>query len=162
MKTARTSTPANDRKRPAWPATLSRIAVLAGALVASGTATATGPTTEPPAVPVTVVEVTTGGFWKTGDDRGRYRVIVEAQGWEHVTSRVFLQWIAERPSEKKLVVVASVPLSELPGNAAVGAPRLVPGKSGTSLRLEATDSLTGKRRSLVFALAEPGKYQLKR
>jgi hypothetical protein len=139
------------------------IAVLiAGLAAAPISASATGPAIQAPVVPVSVVEMTTGGFWRTSEDRGRYRVIVETQGWEHLGSRVFLQWIAERPNERKLVVVASLLLSELPDNATVAPPRLIGTKSGTMLHVEPGGGPTEKSRTFVFSLGEPGKYTLKR
>ena len=44
-----------------------------------------------------VNSVITGGFWEdlNRDIYGRYRLIVINYGWEHVSSKVFLQWIQE-------------------------------------------------------------------
>jgi len=37
--------------------------------------------------------VLTGGYWETGDDTGFYRIVVASGGIEHISQRLFLQWM---------------------------------------------------------------------
>jgi hypothetical protein len=50
-----------------------------------------------PAFPVDsqVRTVRTGGYWETGTQRGRYRVVVASFGSEHVSSHVRFEWLTE-------------------------------------------------------------------
>lgn len=44
-------------------------------------------------VPAGVHNVISGGFWTAGKDEGFFRVVVIAEGVEHVAHRLFIQWI---------------------------------------------------------------------
>ena len=46
-------------------------------------------------VPPEVASVVSGGYWECGEDSGTYRVVVVNSGFEHVTSRVFVEWVSE-------------------------------------------------------------------
>lgn len=51
-----------------------------------------------PRVPRDVVGVSTLGYWQTASQSGTYRVVVTQNGWEHVWSQVFVQWLPEPKS----------------------------------------------------------------
>lgn len=56
-----------------------------------------------------VHSVLSGGYWQSGGQAGTYRVVVVNQGWEHVTSRVFIEWLREpRDQNGEQEVVSSV------------------------------------------------------
>src|SRR6186713_464278 len=48
-----------------------------------------------PDVSPAIVQVVSGGYWEAGPQHGIYRAIVENQGFEHVSSRLWLEWVAE-------------------------------------------------------------------
>ena len=39
-----------------------------------------------------------GGHWRSGDAKGTYRVILENVGFEHVSCRVWIEWLADARS----------------------------------------------------------------
>jgi hypothetical protein len=41
-----------------------------------------------------IAQVASGGWWGTDDAGGWYRVVVMTGGFEHVSSRLFIQWIS--------------------------------------------------------------------
>ncbi len=57
--------------------------------------------------------VVSGGFWERKGSDGVFRVVVIAQGWEHVGTRVLLQWIRRDAEKQALVVERTVPIKEL-------------------------------------------------
>ena len=58
-------------------------------------------------VPPSVHAVLSGGYWQSGIEAGTYRVVVINTGWEHVTSRVFIEWVREPSGRDNLPVVVS-------------------------------------------------------
>jgi len=56
-----------------------------------------------------VDSVISGGTWEANNKSGRYRVIIVNEGFEQVTSRTFVQWVAD-PSKRndEQTVVASI------------------------------------------------------
>jgi hypothetical protein len=69
-----------------------------------------------PLIPADVSDVTSGGWWSGGGREGSYRIIIQAGGFEHIVSRVWLQWVSG-PSEQEdsMRVVASVEIEEING-----------------------------------------------
>ncbi len=59
--------------------------------------------------------VVSGGFWERKGADGVFRVLVIAQGWEHVGTRVLLQWVRRDDGKQELVVERAVPIKELEG-----------------------------------------------
>ena len=118
-------------------------------------------------VPSSVESVVSGGYWEAGNGHGRYRVIVENIGWEHVTSRVYIEWIAERPHEQRLAVVATAVLDELVHNWSIGSAKIRPSKgagplkSGATLELPATNAYDLRERKFVLELEGPGHYRVR-
>ena len=42
-----------------------------------------------------VESVISGGYWEDGAQSGRYRVVLVNSGFEHVTSRLRVEWVRE-------------------------------------------------------------------
>lgn len=62
-----------------------------------------------PMVEAAVSDVVTGGYWQADTRGGHYRVVVTTVGFEALSSRVFVEWIAEPAfPEESPSVVASV------------------------------------------------------
>jgi hypothetical protein len=79
-----------------------RVLAIIAAVASSALATAT--------VPADVETVVTGGYWESGGQRGRYRVVVVNEGNEHVHSRLFIEWVADpRAGQPARVVATSEP-----------------------------------------------------
>ena len=110
-----------------------------------------------PSIDPHIAFVTTGGFWESGRDRGQFRVVVTNQGWEHVSSKVELQWLLEDVAARDLRLHKSVEVKELGGGLmSVGQPTFTP--EGTVV-LHASLK-TGE--STVFSLTplQPGMYRI--
>ena len=82
-----------------------------------------------------VVSVVTEGYWRSGDLAGTYRVIVRSGGFEHVSSEVTAEWVAEpAASAKAQTIVASKTL--VGGGAfSLGAPVVERIRSGVRVKL---------------------------
>jgi hypothetical protein len=61
-----------------------------------------------------VASVVSGGYWITQGQAGTYRVVVINSGFEHVSSRVFVEWVAEPKSAKDEPTVVAVVEPALP------------------------------------------------
>ena len=81
-------------------------------------------------VPLSVSSVLTDGYWQSNGQAGRYRVVVTEEGWEHVTNRLLVEWIAEptaRDSPPKIIASAE---PTLPFGQSVAAFSVVTTRSG--------------------------------
>ena len=67
-------------------------------------------------VPAAVHSVTSGGYWEAEGRQGTYRVVVLNSGYEHVTSRVLVEWLQEPTRNEVAKVVSSVEPSLSFGN----------------------------------------------
>lgn len=117
---------------------------------------------EVPAVDASIQFVITGGYWSTDRGNGTYRVIVQQVGWEHVASRVVVQWLTtdegargHRVLESKVVVDPAVD-----GPWSFTSPELIRRNAGIDLALEGTHTQALSDGEFVFQLSGPGKVQV--
>ena len=104
-----------------------------------------------------VAFVATGGFWEFGPDRGQFRVVVTNHGWEHVISKVELQWLLEDVAARDLRLHKSVEVAELSGGLmSVGQPTFT---SGGNVVLHA-NLKTGESTVFVLTPLQPGMYRI--
>lgn len=97
-----------------------------------------------PLIEPNVVSVQTLGRWESGPNTGQYKVVVTTEGWEHVWSRVFVQWLPDPISpDADWKVAANVEL-------------VPPGAPGVMV-LQATATVRGKSRLLVTVRATPNQ-----
>lgn len=69
--------------------------------------------------------VVSGGYWESGGRRGSIRLLVFNTGWDHVRSRLVVQWIEEQPAKERILVHASRDVEAIPSEMwALAAPRL--------------------------------------
>jgi hypothetical protein len=47
-----------------------------------------------PELPASLSSVVTGGQWSDSGNEGFFRIVVLDQGWEHIRSSVFIQWLS--------------------------------------------------------------------
>ncbi len=66
------------------------------------------------AVPPDVVSVTSGGYWDDGEKSGTYRVVISNKGFEHITSTLLIEWIADPADRDGSPVVAGSVEPSLP------------------------------------------------
>jgi len=58
-----------------------------------------------------VYELKSFGHWENIDHHGHLRIVIKNQGFEHVTSSVYLEWISVQ--EDGLEIYKSVPITEI-------------------------------------------------
>lgn len=106
-----------------------------------------------------VAFVSTGGAWAKGDRTGAVRVVVVNGGFEHVTSRVFLQWLAVN-REKGIWIVDSVAVDRInnPGVWSLGQPALSYEDGVTIVRLHATNPYDGEDTVFMLSVKGPGDF----
>lgn len=99
-------------------------------------------------VPESVTAVVSGGSWQHAGAHGIFRVVVTSQGFEHVTSQVFLEWLTEATSTTNRSLEQTIPLSEIntAGIWALGTPQLKVSKSGTEAVLTGSNSYAPSQR----------------
>ena len=68
-----------------------------------------------PELAATFVEVKTGGYWESDSARGSYRAIIENRGIEHVSSQLWIEWVADPTPTTPAQIVASVLVEEVSG-----------------------------------------------
>lgn len=57
--------------------------------------------------------VASGGYWEANGKEGSYRVIILLEGWEHLSNRVFLQWLEVDQEKREFVSQRIVPIPEV-------------------------------------------------
>jgi len=55
-----------------------------------------------------VLTVRTGGAWSEGEKQGQYRIIITNRGFDHIVSKLYLQWLEQEQEEAVPQVRATV------------------------------------------------------
>lgn len=119
------------------------------------------PNQEYPELSPQIENVVSGGYWKTESQDGRYRIIVVNSGWEHVTSQVFIEWLATIPEQRKVDAIKSVPVKELNnGFLSVGRPEMLEIGVNPIVGFTAVNSYSNETIELNIKLGLPGSYQV--
>ena len=63
-------------------------------------------------VPAEVTSVSTAGRWQSGRIAGSYRVVVVRDGWEHIWSRVYVEWLQD-PADRDSLEPKPLSIREL-------------------------------------------------
>ena len=58
-----------------------------------------------------IYEVKSFGFWEADDYEGHFRIVIINQGFEHVSSNVYLEWISS--NNESLKIIKSVLITEV-------------------------------------------------
>lgn len=104
-----------------------------------------------------------GGSWRSSEGQGSYRVILESVGFEHVSCRVWIEWLATAASGKKPPaqaprLVARAPYNEISsGFWACNLKKA--GLAGGTLIIHATHTYSGESRKFCAVLGAPGEYR---
>jgi len=117
------------------------------------------------AVPIdaTLAFAATGGYWESTGRGGAYRVLVFSGGFEHVSSRVVAEWVAEAGGASATAAVVSE--HELVGFGffSLGAPELARLKDGVRVTLSGVETHTPERKvTCVFDLHPKGQVTVVR
>lgn len=105
--------------------------------------------------------IVTAGHWQSGEQHGVYRVRLENVGFEHVSCRVWIEWLSAAASGKPFTTLAKLPVAE-----ASDSFWSCPKRSGTVLLSDATLQLnlvhaySLEPRVFNVVLGAPGHYQL--
>jgi hypothetical protein len=128
------------------------VALLAASVGAAASAQDAAPNVSP-----SIAQVASGGHWEAGAQRGAYRAIVENQGFEHVSSRLWLEWIAEPTnSQVSQQVVAKVEVAEVRGWSV----RVEFAQPPSTLRVAATNPHSLEERVFTVELGGAVKYRV--
>ena len=138
-----------------------RTAFLALAVLA-GTAAA-----QPVAVDPEVTSVATVGRWQSKGLAGSYRVVVVRDGWEHVWSRVYVEWLPdpterEAPTPKPVTVQELIPPGIAQGTAVLEATARArkPGAIEITVRATSNMEVGAKAQTFIYAADKPGFTRL--
>ena len=113
-------------------------------------------------LPASVTSVVTGGYWKEHGDRGRYRLWIEERGWEHLTSVLHIDWIAERSESKSLMIVESVVVGELSNSGVLSDVRLAKDQTGPIAKVAGMPSVAQSTpQNAIIELRGPGNYRVR-
>jgi len=100
-----------------------------------------------------VEAVVSGGYWEANGRAGRYRVIVMNHGFEHVTSRAFVEWLADsKDGEPSIIATAEPkPFADIPASYTVQMKFIAKGKVQIIFSGVIPHQPTQKLRSVVLA-----------
>ena len=113
-------------------------------------------------VPPSVHHVASGGFWTAGKDEGFFRAVVTAGGVEHVSHRLFIQWLRSDAKTQQYTVVRTVNVTEL--NLGHGHVLEVQTSFGdiNAFKVDVTaNSRGGKSRRFAVTAKGDGKYAIR-
>ena len=120
------------------------------------------PEADAKATPSGVHQVFSGGYWSDGKLDGHYRIVVVTAGFEHISHRVFIQWVAIDQDNHNLKILRTVPVSEISELSGVVTDVRPQFKPNNPLRftvtLEGRDGV--KRKRSVTATAD-GRYTIR-
>jgi hypothetical protein len=139
--------------------TVLRIAavVFAGALtIARGAVAQSTAANEPSALGPAIVHVVSGGAWSDETTSGEWRAVVRNRGFEHVRSRLTIEWLAADPDSQVTRVVRSRRVTEFEREPwSLGPPKFLRDRQGWVLVIEGTNPYTLVTRSWRFRLGRP-------
>jgi hypothetical protein len=131
-------------------------------LLAAGLAVATAASaqTGTPVVPPPVTNVATGGEWHSANATGILRVVIADEGFAHVHSRLWIEWliVRERGAPRLAARVLVKELSNGLAVLAVGERRTA--FQGGQIRLQATNPYSLESRDVTIEAGKPGQYKI--
>ena len=114
-----------------------------------------------PVVPTTIASVASGGHWEADGKYGTYQVIVESAGWEHVMSRVHIQWIEDDPNQREAVIYKSATIKEVSWNCTLDAPKFTSRKTNHPIvRITGVEPHSDWKCLFILELGTPGVYRI--
>jgi hypothetical protein len=144
--------------------------LLGGALVLVGACASSGPPATPgddpaallEALPPALATVRTAGWWSDAGREGPFRIVITEHGFDHLVSRLHVQWLELVDEETGLRVVSTVgfdQLNEVPFyQLEIAAIRELP--NGLEVELTGFSSYTGEQRHFVVRAGAPGIAKL--
>lgn len=119
------------------------------------------------AVPPEVTTVSTLGRWSSGTVSGSYRLLVVRDGWEHVWTRVYVEWLPDptdrdaKPPEPARIQEL-IPPAVAQGSAVLEATARTKGPGLLEVSVSATSNMQigAEAKRFVFVAREPGVVRL--
>jgi hypothetical protein len=105
-----------------------------------------------PSADAKIVSVQTAGSWENGNDRGSYRIVYWPEGFEHVSTGVAVEWIAEVDDANNSVRVVRSEVLVAPGTLSLASPKLVKKKNAVRLILKGVHTYSMQKISCEFEL----------
>jgi hypothetical protein len=135
-----------------------RALVFIGAMTfARGVLAQSTATNEPSALDPAIAHVVSGGAWTDDSTSGEWRAVVRNRGFEHVRSRLTIDWLAADPDSQVTRVVRSRRVTEFEREPwSLGPPKFRRDRQGWWLLIEGTNPYTLVTRSWRFRLGRPG------
>jgi hypothetical protein len=96
---------------------------------------------EKPSIPASdpkITSIMTGRYWQNDGMEGIYRVVIWSEGFEHVSSGVAAEWIADPNDPNELPKIIHSALLVKPGTMFLEKPTLTRTKNGFSVQLSGT------------------------
>ncbi|CAG0943273.1 hypothetical protein BROC_02215 [Candidatus Brocadiaceae bacterium] len=106
--------------------------------------------------------VKSGGTWTEGNTEGHYRVIISNRGFDHVVSKLYLQWLELDPEKGTYRIRATVGFAAL-NDIPVYNLELIgwtPHESRLRVDLDAYNSYSGEKSRFILDAATPGNATL--
>ena len=113
-------------------------------------------------VPAGIHSVMSGGFWTLGKDEGFFRALVIAGGVEHVSHRLYLQWLRIDAKTRSYDLLRTVNVKEL--NLGQGYVLEVKTSFGdfNAFKVDVTaNSRGGQAKKIAITLKGDGKYAIR-
>lgn len=113
-------------------------------------------------VPAGIQSIMTGGIWMRGKDEGFFRVVVVAGGVEHVTNRLYIQWLRVNYETQGYDLIRTVNVKQL--NVGYGFVLKVNTSFGeiNSFKIDVTvNSRGGKAKRFAITAKGDGKYAIR-
>lgn len=113
-------------------------------------------------IPASIHQVTSGGSWSQGKQEGFYRAVVTARGIEHVSHRLYIQWLRVNPQKQRYELIRTVGVKEI--NAGHGQVLSVHTTFGNvnAFRINVTAKTPGgKSRRYVISVRRIGRYSIR-
>ena len=114
-----------------------------------------------PSLPPEIDRVTTLGWWQSGSTAGTYRVVTTTQGWEHLWSRVFVEWLPEPASREEArkpisVVELIPPIAQGTAVLDANARSVKPGEIMISMIATPNSTANARTQRFSFRARQPG------
>lgn len=107
-----------------------------------------------------ISSVVEGGRWTDGAATGAYRIVVEEVGFEHVSCRIRIQWVASTAAGRPAKLVAEQTFEELSTTFwSCGQGKQSVLVAGNVLKVQATHAYSGEPCTFTAKLGKPGRYQ---
>lgn len=113
-------------------------------------------------VPARIHSIMTGGIWMRGKDEGFFRVVVVAGGVEHVTNRLYVQWLRVDYETQGYELIRTVNVKQF--NEGYGSVLKVKTASGdiNAFKIDVTEkSKSGKAKRFAITVKGDGKYTIR-